>query len=188
MLRRVEVHAIVAMNIMQLSEFTLSDAPGGVRPEQPYLANYCKASYYLAGSTCLLLPPCTSFFVTCTSFKRRDSCLTSSAKLCCKASLVARNPAPQPTFHESPEAPGIGSKLGAEQQLAKRTASSPCTLPKEGSKPGHHGCAVGCPETGSELNMSLCIDITGVQLAGQGINPGRACGHRISRVSKLISD
>jgi len=41
----------------------------------------------------------------------------SSAKLCCKASLVARNPAPQPTFHASPAAPGIGNKNNWQSEL-----------------------------------------------------------------------
>jgi len=39
-------------NIMHSSEFTHSDASGGIRAEQPYLANYCKANcHYLADST-----------------------------------------------------------------------------------------------------------------------------------------
>jgi len=102
---------------------------------------------------------------------RNDCCFNNCSKLFCSECRVAKRLLPS-------------CRKGLPH--SDESAFNMCCAFVE-SKLGHHCCAAGCSETGSELNMCRHVDITGMQLAGQGANPGLACGHGTWRAGKFNS-
>merc|ERR1719195_563995 len=97
----------------------------------------------------------------CSPAARMDCCFHSCSKLFCSECRVAKR---LPLSCRK----GLPHPLGSPFTMG-------CALAE--SKLGRHCCAPGCAETGSELHRCRPVDITGMQLAGQGARPGLASGH-----------